>query len=150
MSDIDLNHIQEARSVPEFVEIFERKLASRPDLPPDVISPYKYRSWFHDPESQDADRDDSIPQAQDITPESHEREQPRRAAEAIEALHIAILMEVKWECFWTGLFGKALKGPLADGIFFNIILGNVLSLPPTNMLTAQLYVLCCLPLPIAI
>jgi len=150
-SDIDLNSIRNARSVPDFVENFERKLVSKPNVAPDVrccinLSHEVLDAYFN--------CDDSIHHAQDIPledltaeDESHgDREQPWRSAGKIEVLHIMELVSIDWKIFWTGVFGNALNGRLADGMLFYKFVVHLKDETPA----AQLYVLCCLPFPIVI
>jgi len=144
LHDIRLNDIQEAQSIPDFIEKFERKLISKPNLDPGVRSLLNtFLKWPEDAYFEDLTTED----------ESHgNREQPWRSARKIEVSHIVDLAGINWTCFWNGRFGKALKGHPADGIFFYKFLANVDSLLGDNdkMPTAQLCVLSCLPPPIAI
>ncbi|KAI0245824.1 hypothetical protein BJV78DRAFT_1259964 [Lactifluus subvellereus] len=132
-SDIDLNNIICATSVPDFVLEFERELDKKRGVAHNGHIEYTIPNTgtqilVHE-DSTTEDRSSG-----DLTDED-ESHGERRLAERLEVMHTAYVAFEGWETFWQGPLGPALKEHVANMIFFGCF---VLNVPKGGVTTAQL------------
>ncbi|KAI0245827.1 hypothetical protein BJV78DRAFT_1259993 [Lactifluus subvellereus] len=132
-SDIDLNNIICATSVPDFVLEFERELDKKRGVAHNGHIEYTIPNTgtqilVHE-DSTTEDRSSG-----DLTDEDESHEE-RRLAERLEVMHTAYVAFEGWETFWQGPLGPALKEHVANMIFFGCF---VLNVPKGGVTTAQL------------
>ena len=104
--DIDLNNIHDETDenpAPDFVTNFERMLDRKPGLRPEVgcsLDSQSRAAYF------------------ELREDSTIEDESLRYAGQLEALHITHIVSYAWHNLWHGHNKKALKGCLANALFF--------------------------------